>query len=229
MSNRKSPPFLRPVLPGTTFERWTVIEYAGKKANGKQWLCRCSCGTSRVIPAGNLRQGLSKSCGCYKTDSLRGLPYKFPKEHQVWEAMKARCRNPRNRQYKDYGGRGVKVCARWLKHSKGFFNFMADMGARPSAKHQLDRFPNNDGPYSPNNCRWATPQDSNRHGRKNHFIAFQGKVLCLAAWSEISGIPAVSLGQRLSLGWTPKQAITTPLTKNSHRPRSANGTFTNLH
>jgi hypothetical protein len=83
-------------------------------------------------------------------------------EYQIWSAMIQRCLNPNNKRYKDYGGRGIKVCDRWLE----FENFYEDIGPRPTPEHVIDRI-NNDGPYEKSNCRWATPSESARNKFRN--------------------------------------------------------------
>ena len=90
-----------------------------------------------------------------------------PAEYRAWANMKQRCNNPKDKDYKDYGGRGIKVCDRWLHN---FENFLADMGKRPSPQHSIDRYPNNDGNYEPSNCRWATQIEQAQNRRKSHKV-----------------------------------------------------------
>jgi hypothetical protein len=124
--------------------------------------------------------------------------------------MKYRCTNPRGRQYPDYGGRGIKVCERWL-HS--FEAFLEDMGRRPSPKHTLDRYPDNDGNYEPGNCRWATPKEQQRNRRCNRIIEFAGQRLPLSAWGERLGLPPETIAARLDRGCSVERALTAPETR----------------
>ena len=140
-------------LTGKTFGRWSVIKRMENGVYGEtRWLCRCSCGTERVVKGQHLRNGSSKSCGCLsveiaiQTNTTHGMCYS--KEYYAWDTMLARCTNPNNQSYYNYGGRGIQVCDRW----RDFNNFYADMG--PSNGLTLDRR-NNDGHYEPGNCRWA--------------------------------------------------------------------------
>ncbi len=127
-------------------------------------LYECSCGTRKLILNHNVIRGLSKSCGCLKLDTLvkRNETHKLSDtaEYTIWNAMRQRCENPKQKAYKNYGGRGIEVCKRWLK----FENFYADMGPRPSRKYSIDRI-YNDGNYEPGNCRWATASDQQRNKR----------------------------------------------------------------
>ncbi len=127
---------------------------------------------------------------------------------RAWAEMIRRCTNPNFIAFKHYGGRGIKVCERW----QSFENFLADMGEPPTEKHELDRYPNKDGDYEPDNCRWATKSENMRNTNRNHLVTYQGRTQCLAAWSEELGIPWGRLRDRLGkLGWTVDRAFNTGL------------------
>jgi hypothetical protein len=125
----------------------------------------------------------------------------------VWQQMKQRCYNPKNSNWPNWGGRGITVCERWF-HS--FENFYADMGSRPSPKFTVERI-DNDGPYSPENCRWATRTEQARNGRKNVYLDFRGERLTLTEWAERIGMKVGTLWQRLNQGWSIEKALTKPL------------------
>lgn len=156
-------------LVGETFGRWTVLERAGSKGKKAAWKCLCSCGTIRVVQGGNLKRGVSKSCGCLKKElheektvthghSKKG---KVSSEYSSWFAMIKRCENPNDKHYNDYGGRGIKVCEYWRND---FATFYRDMGNKPSDRHSIDRI-NVDGNYEPGNCKWAEPKEQARNKR----------------------------------------------------------------
>lgn len=116
----------------------------------------------------------------------------YTPEYKTWEGIKKRCYNRNGKFYARYGGRGIKVCERWL-HS--FENFAADMGAKPSPEHQIDRI-NNDGDYAPENCRWATRTEQARNKANSVFVTIAGETMSLAAWYEKLGVgPGVFEGR----------------------------------
>ncbi|NOV25919.1 hypothetical protein E5S69_20670 [Cupriavidus necator] len=144
---------------------------------------------------------------------IHGLSY--TPEYRAWQTMRLRCCNPDNAAYADYGGRGITVCDRWLDSPE---NFLADMGQKPSPKHELDRIDNDKG-YSPGNCRWATRKVNDRNRRNNRHLEHDGVTRTLAEWSEITGINRDTLQKRLASGWSVDRAITTPTrgkAKNGH-------------
>jgi hypothetical protein len=151
-------------LTGQRFGRWGVISFAGTKHRQAHWLCKCECGIERIVVSESLGRGVSKSCSCLKRELVgqRALIHGHAKkgrvspEFSVWKGMCRRCYSETDVAYKHYDGRGIQVCDRW-RHGEGqlsgFECFLADMGERPSKKHTLDRWPDNDGNYEPSNCR----------------------------------------------------------------------------
>lgn len=128
-------------------------------------------------------------------------------EYRAWIAMRVRC-DPENKDTRAwYADRGIRVCDRWLT---SFQNFLADMGPRPSAKHSLDRFPNNAGNYEPGNVRWATVHEQQRNRSSNRYIEAFGQRKLLKEWSEQTGISVQLISYRLRKGIDPEKALTTP-------------------
>ena len=126
----------------------------------------------------------------------------------VWSRMVRRCTNPKDEAWKNYGGRGIKVCDRWLGFD-GFPNFVKDMGLRPEGT-SLDRRDNDKG-YSPENCRWATPTEQMRNTRINRMIEFRGQLKCLQEWADEIGMQAGTLSKRLDAGMSIEEAFSTPV------------------
>jgi hypothetical protein len=138
-------------------------------------------------------------------------------EHQAWSSIKRRCYDPTVENYPDYGGRGIKMCDEWLA---SFTVFYAHVGPRPSPKHSIDRYPDNDGNYEPGNVRWATAKQQARHRRSNVLLSYAGKTQCIAAWAEEKGLSVDVLWHRLNeLNWSLEQALTRPLDTRKSRDR----------
>jgi len=121
--------------------------------------------------------------------------------YSTWKHMKTRCQCPGNDRYYDYGGRGIKVCTRWLR----FENFLSDMGERPDGK-TIDRLDNN-GDYEPSNCLWGSPKEQQRNTRRNHMVTYRGSTKCVAEWAEELEINYSTLAKRLSRGHKPEIAL----------------------
>lgn len=194
-------------LVGKRFGRLVVISKANKNKWGKlSWLCCCDCGKKTIVIVSDLKNSKTRSCGCLHHDKItkhgHTIGHTPSKIYQSWNSMVQRCTNKNSNAYKNYGGRGITVCTRWLK----FENFLDDMGECPEG-FQIDRINNNDG-YHPSNCQWVTPKMNNRNRRNNRLINFNGTIQCLAAWAEQTGIPRTVLEWRLNHGWSIKQTLT---------------------
>lgn len=143
-------------------------------------------------------------------------------EHRSWLSMMTRCHwsDERRSDYHLYQGKGVIVCKRW----HDFKNFLADMGPKPTPQHTIDRFPNGDGNYEPENCRWATPKEQARNWKhRNVLYRFKGESLTLSEWAERLGLSRESVRDRIKSGWSVRRALSTPPIRT--RTRAKDGTF----
>lgn len=150
-------------LTGKQFGRLTVRNLAGIHKGRCHWQCVCICGVQVIVCASTLKRGQVKSCGCLSVQVNRSKGKKyfrvFPSEYLSWSAMRQRCSNPQHDAWKDYGGRGIKVCKRW----NSFANFLLDMGTRPPGR-SIHRIDNNRG-YKPSNCCWGTRKQQAQNRR----------------------------------------------------------------
>jgi len=205
-------------LTGQRFGHLLAISYAGKYVSPSGhtiplWLCRCDCGNEKVVYVNYLRNKIKvPSCGCHFASRTHGMS--DSDTYSCWRSMNRRCHEQSNASYADYGGRGITVCDRW-RHS--FEDFLADMGPRPSPKHSIDRYPNQNGNYEPGNCRWATSVEQNNNMRSNRNLTYNGETLSVSQWAKRIGINVQTLWERIQSGWSVERALTEP--KHTCGPR----------
>jgi hypothetical protein len=205
-------------LVGQRFGRWVVLSFAGIIKTSTYWTCVCDCGNTADVHGGSLRSRSSKSCGCFNREQVlktitkhgqakRGLK---TRTYYLWRDIIRRCNYPNFKQYKDYGGRGITICDRWLT----FENFYADVGDIPPGM-TFDRT-NNNGNYEPGNWRQATWETQQNNTRKNDRIEFRGETKTLSQWARHLGMNRNTLWQRLyTSGWSIERAFTTPVKRAS--------------
>jgi hypothetical protein len=203
-------------LIGRPFGRLIVIGYLGAPNRVSTWLCQCSCGKQLYgAQSGNLKNGHTKSCGCLSAGRIGAASITHNRSssslYAVWNSMSQRCTNPKSMSWKDYGGRGIRVCDRWRK----FENFLADMGERPSRTHSIERIDNN-GNYEPSNCKWATRLEQVSNKRNNFNVTFNGREMCLAHAAKEAGLKRATVYRRITVyGLSPIDALTRPLQKRN--------------
>lgn len=205
-------------MSGRVVGRLTILSLAEKRGNKLHWNCKCTCGVSCVVSAQMLSSERTRSCGCLIRETTRalrtihGVSAVDYKTYTCWLDMVRRCENPNVRGFKNYGGRGIKVCDRW----KNAALFLADMGICPAGM-SIDRIDVN-GNYEPGNCRWATRKEQQNNLRSNKRITFRGKTMTLSQWADEIGMTSNSLSHRLTKhGWSIDRALTTPPIPRSQR------------
>jgi len=192
-------------------------EYAGSDGKKSLWRCLCDCGAEKTLPAVELtkmkKQGVVASCGCkrYQTVSQRRTTHGMSKHpaFAVWRSMLARCQRPSHFAWKNYGGRGITVCERW----QSFEAFWEDMGPSYRPGLSLERI-NNNGPYSPDNCRWATSEEQTRNQRRNRLIDTPRGRMTVAEAAREFGIGKTTLHYRIQRGITGPELLDRPDVRN---------------
>jgi hypothetical protein len=195
-------------LTGLRFGRLTVTHKAesrnlrNPRNKCTRWTCQCDCGNRVTVYGSSLKRKLTQSCGCLGLERFisRATTHGLSKspEYGVWMHMRNRCHKPKNKRYKDYGGRGITVCSRWRN---SFENFLADMGTRPSPIHSINRKDNNKG-YSPDNCCWSTKWEQQRNMRNNRWLEAFGRRKILSDWARDLGFHCTTIHHYLKTGRT---------------------------
>lgn len=217
-------------LIGKKYSLLTVLEEAYVKNGKKYWKCICDCGNISYRTTTELVTQEIKSCGCLKKNKLP-IKIKGTRLYRIWSGMKRRCNNISDREYKYYGGRGIKVCNEWNNSSYVFYNWAMTNGYKDNLT--LDRIDVN-GNYEPNNCRWVTWKVQENNRRNNDFIEYNGEKHTLKEWSEILSInisQSVLWSRIRKYNWSIEKAFTTPVYrrkngwKNREKTRNQNTRF----
>lgn len=202
---------------GEKYGRLTALEYLYTNKRRKAvWLCKCDCGNIVQISSEKLSTGNTKSCGCLHSDKSKEkiktlikkqtkYTRKFEKEISIiFNQMKQRCYNKKCKAYKNYGGRGIKICDEWLENFNSFYlwsiknNFNSNLS--------IDRIDVN-GNYEPNNCRWITNLEQQNNKRNNKYLEFNGQKHTYAEWSRILNIPSSTISDRIKRGYDTEQIL----------------------
>ena len=185
-------------LTGLGVNKLRVLRRVENVGRQPAWLCACECGVEKRVLGMHLRAGKPNDCGCglseQRSAQARRHGMTDTPEWRTWKAMLDRCTRDTHPSWKDYGGRGIKVCKRWLK----FENFYADMGSRPDGM-TLDRIKNNRG-YSPANCRWATQAEQQNNRRSNVYLTLDGETRTMQQWATHFGVSYPVVKERRASG-----------------------------
>lgn len=203
-------------LSGARFGRWTVLYEADPDyRNGRRlrrWYCRCDCGAERSVNERLLKNGSSKSCGCYHSDVMREVGkcnithgMTDTRLYRIYRHMIGRCYNEHDIRYPYYGARGITVCAEWSKFDN-FAKWALENGYNDELS--IDRIDVN-GNYTPDNCKWSTVQEQSLNKTNTHYIEFNGVKKSIAEWAREYGMPYKRLHKRIRDGWSPERALLT--------------------
>lgn len=212
-------------LIGMRFNKLVVVERAENSKQGKRmWICKCDCGRTKQKPVSTyeLKSGKVKSCGClYYESNKDGRTTTHGKSrsriYKIWNSMKARCFNPNHQAYKQYSGRGIKVCDEWANNFPAFYSWAMANGYTESLT--IDRIDNNKG-YSPDNCRWTTYVIQENNRSNNRLVTIKNKTKTLSQWARDYGISSACLAWRLDNNWNDEELNIKPDFANKKRKRS---------
>lgn len=202
-------------LVGRRFDKLEVIEFSHKNKYGvRHWKCRCACGNERIVQGGILKKRKPQSCGCHS----KGVASKIHTTHGLsksrhygnYSNIMSRCYNPKDKKYKDYGARGIKVCEEWRNDRISFVKWCELQEPIPK-NFTLDR-KNNEGDYGPDNCRFTSPAQQNRNCRRNIWVDIDGERLVIKdAVAKYGKVGYKTTCHRINvLSWDPVKAILTP-------------------
>lgn len=170
-------------LTGRKFGKVLVLRFSHTDGKNRYWIGICDCGKEAISTTNRYLSGKKNSCGCLNgkngTHHMAGTP-----EYVCWATMKRRCYDPKHIGYKNYGAKGIRVCARWLT---SFENFFEDMGKKPTPKHSIDRIDSN-GDYEPSNCRWVDWMTQSTNKERTHKIMYKGALHTITEIAALSGL-----------------------------------------
>lgn len=193
-------------LTGKKIGRLTVICRDYSSEHGVFWKCICECGNYKSLPSNLLNEKSgSKSCGCLRKEFLETHGLSKTKLYKVWDTFNQRCYNPNDRNYKNYGARGINVCDEWRNNFKAFYDWSYTNGYKEEKlesgrnKWTIDRIDVN-GDYSPENCRWVTMKEQCNNRRSNNFITIDGQTKTLANWGDKYNLKIGTIWSRIKRG-----------------------------
>ena len=199
-------------LAGQKFGKLTALyQLHNNHTRHTYWLCTCDCGNLVEIRSSHLRSGNTKSCGCLRNAIITKHGKHNTRLYRIWAAMKRRCYNKSQSDYKNYGARSIKICDEWRRDFKAFYNWAIDNNYQDNLT--IDRIDVN-GNYEPSNCRWSTIKQQANNRRTTKYITYQGETKSLSEWCELFNLKYHTIKYRLNeLKWPIEKALFTPVKK----------------
>ena len=199
-------------ITGQKFNMLLALEedHYVESIKGVLWWFLCDCGKHRLYRPADVLSGKKRSCGCWR-DNAKYHPSAFRDHSQygringIYMGMRQRCLNPKTTNYRNYGGRGISICAEWMADRDVFFKWSFENGY--AADLTIDRWPNNDGNYEPSNCRWVTQKLNSNNTRRTVWLECNGERLSLSQWAERIGIDPDWIARRVKAGWPVEHAL----------------------
>lgn len=196
-------------LANQRFERLVAKRMVGKdRRRSILWECICDCGNIVIVPSRELLRSHKKSCGCLKETYKFKHGYSDHPLYDCWVAIKSRCLKPNDPKYKDYGGRGITICEEWKNDFCSFLEWALANGYNKCLT--IDRI-NNNGNYTPQNCRWTTRKVQQNNTRHNKYLEYNGETKTLAQWCELLKLNRSTIDNRLSHGYSVTEAFEKPI------------------
>lgn len=190
-------------LTGNKYGRLTVLKRVENRGKRTMWLCQCDCGNEKVVSGKDITSGKTQSCGCLNSEKTikRNTKHNLSNTrlYNIWNGMIGRCYRNKTKHYKDYGGRGIRVCEEWRSDFMNFYNWAKNNGYSPELS--IDRI-EVDGNYEPTNCRWATQEQQMNNTRSNHLVTINEKTLTVTEWEKLYNLQRGVISKRLSIGIT---------------------------
>lgn len=200
-------------LTGQKFNMLTVKSFAFIRDSHAYWNCVCDCGKTSVVNGSSLIRNKTKSCGCLgpALSSIRNATQNGASKTRLYKlfyGIRDRCYNKNGKDYKNYGGRGIKICDKWLQDPNEFIRWANNNGYKKGLS--IDRI-NVNGNYEPSNCRWVSAKKQANNRRSNLVITFEGKTMTASEWCALKGWNRHVIPERLKKGWSLEKTMTTPL------------------
>lgn len=195
-------------LTGQKFGKLTVVSYIGKihetKHSETYWMCLCECGNKKAIRRDKLIQGITKSCGCIKTGRKVLHGESKTRLYRIYDHMRRRCENTKSHAYKNYGGRGIKVCKEWRESFLEFSKWAKAAGYTDTLT--IDRI-NVNGNYEPSNCRWVGCKEQANNKRDTIYLVYKGQKVSITNLAEELNVPRHIIYKKVRKGWDSQKII----------------------